>query len=134
MLKRIVSALTMSALILVTTAAPASAQSAVTGGVEAGASPAASAPAGPSTRSAQPGAGLKEGMLKLVAEAKAAKGVPAAPPRQQPAPRNGFSSGRKVAVGVGVAAAVIIIVIVLSRRDDSDRFVAPPCPPGQLCM
>lgn len=135
MLTRIVSALTMSALIWVTSVAPASAQSAVADSAEADASPAVSASEGAVIQSAQPSAGLKDGMLKLMAEAKAGKrGPAAAPPRQPPVPRNGLSRGQKVAIGVGAAAAVIILVIVLSRGDDSDRFVAPPCPPGQLCL
>lgn len=134
MLTRIVSALTMSALIWATSVAPASAQSAVVNSVEAGASAAVWVPEGAVVQSAQPSAGLKDGMLKLVAEAKAGKRGLAVPPRQQPALRNGFSRGQKVAIGVGAAAAVIILVIVLSRGNDSDRFVAPPCPPGQLCL
>lgn len=101
----------------------------------AGGGIAAAAAAGSVKPGAQAGAGLKEEMLKLIAEARAGRTVPQSPPRQQPpVQKNGISKGQKIAIGVGAVAAVIIVVIVLSRGDDSDRFNAPPCPPGQVCL
>jgi hypothetical protein len=82
----------------------------------------------------QSGTDLKAEMLKLMNNARAGSISPSSPPRQQPVKSNGFNKGQKVAVGVSAAAVVIILVIALSRGKDSDRFKAPPCPAGQLCL
>jgi hypothetical protein len=132
MMKRILSMLVVAALACGTSLASASAQDVAAGGAEvAAANPDVPAP----TEEGPPsGTDLKAEMLKLMSNARAGSVSPSSPPRRQPVKSNGFGKGRKVAVGVGAAAAVIILVIVLSRGDDSDRFKAPPCPAGQLCL
>ncbi len=127
MLKRILSMLTAAALTCAAPLVNASAQ--VTGA----ASTKAVAGVAVTKPGAEAGAGLKADILKLVAEARTRGAGQAPPPRRQPVQAHGFSKGQKVAIGVGVAAAVIL-VILLTRRDDSDKFNAPPCPPGQLCL
>jgi hypothetical protein len=125
-LKRILSVLTAVALASAATIVTASAQVMGEQSIKA-------AGASLMKPGAGAGAGLKAEMFKLVAEARAKGAGKSPPPWQQPVQNNGFSRGRKVAIGVGAAAAVIL-VIILSRRGGSDRFIAPPCPPGQLCQ
>ena len=131
-MKRILPMLAAAALVCGTSLPGASAQNVTAGGVEVAAAnlgvPAAEKE-GP-----QSGTDLRAEMLKLLSNARAGSVSPSSPPRQRPVKSNGFSKGQKVAVGVGAAAVVIILVIVLSRGDDSDRFKAPPCPAGQLCL
>jgi hypothetical protein len=127
MLKRILAVLTAAAL---TCGAPiVTASARVTGavGVKGVAADSMTKPG------AEAGARLKADMLRLVAEARTRGPGQSPPPRRRPAQNNGFSKGQKVAVGVAAAAAVIL-VIILARRGDSDKFTAPPCPPGQLCQ
>ena len=132
MLKRVLSVLTMAALACATSVVNASAQDAGTRKIEAAPTAAVLEPA--ETPESGAGAGLKAGLLKLVAEARAGGArQQQPPPRRRPAQSNGLSKGQKVAIGVGTAAAVIL-VIILSRRGGSDSFNAPPCPPGQLCQ
>lgn len=128
MLKRILSVLTIAALTCATSVAKVSAQDSGTGRSEAVSATAAMEP------DVEAGAGLKAEMLKLVAETRAGRRAwQSPPPQRQPVPSNGLSKGQKVAIGVA-ASAVIIMVIIMSRRGNSDRFIAPPCPPGQLCQ
>ena len=126
-LKRILSMLTAAALTCAASIVTASAQATGAASVKAVAGAAVTGPG------AEAGAGLKADMLKLVAEARTSRAGQAPPPRRRPVQNHGFSTGQKVAIGVGAAAAVIL-VIILSRRGDSDKFIAPPCPPGQLCL
>ena len=125
--KRILSVLTAVALTCAASTVTVSAQVTGEASLKAASGAAVTQPG------AEAAAGLKADMLKLVGAAKAKGFGQSPPPRQQPARNNGFSKGQKVAIGVGAAAAVIL-VIVLSRRGGSDRFIAPPCPPGQLCL
>jgi hypothetical protein len=132
MMKRILSMLAAAALVCGTPLPGASAQNVTAGGAEVAAAnlivPAAE------KEGQQTGTDLKAKMLKLMSKARAGSISPSSPPRQQPVKSNGFSKGQKVAVGGSAAAVVIIPVIVLSRGKDSDRFKAPPCPAGQLCL
>ena len=127
MLKRILSVLTALALTCAASIVTVSAQVTGEASLKAASGTAVTEPA------AEAAAGLKADILELVGEAQAKGFRQSLPPRQQPVRNNGFSKGQKVAIGVGAAAAVIL-VIVLSRRGGSDRFIAPPCPPGQLCL
>ena len=61
----------------------------------------------------KPNEQLKNNMLKLVADAKAGKVVPAAKSQIQPAKGNNWSKGTKIAVGVGIAAAVIVVILIV---------------------
>ena len=131
-MKRILSMLAAAALVCGTSLPAASAQNVTAGGAEVAA--ANLDVRAPAKESPQSGADLKAEMLKLMSNARAGSVSPSSPPRQQPVKSNGFSKGQKVAVGVGAAAVLILLVIVLSRGDDSDRFKAPPCPAGQLCL
>jgi hypothetical protein len=128
-LKRILSVLTAAALTCAASIVTASAQAAGAESFKAVAGAGVTKPG-----AAEAGARLKADMLKLVAEARTKGAGQSPPPRQQPVQNNRFSKGQKVAIGVGAAAAVVILVIILSRRGDSDKFIAPPCPPGQLCL
>jgi hypothetical protein len=132
MMKRILSMIAAAALACVTSVNGASAQNATARGAEVAA--ADSAVPAAEKEGAQSGAGLKAEMLKLMIKARTAGVSPSPPPRQQPAKSNGFSKGQKVAVGIAAASVVIILVVALSRGDDSDRFNAPPCPAGKLCL
>ena len=128
MLKRSLSVLTIAALACATSVAKVSAQDSGVGRGETVSATAAMEPG------VEAGAGLKAEMLKLVAETRAGRRARQSPPPQRQAvPSNGLSKGQKVAIGVAASAGVIL-VIMMSRRGSSDRFIAPPCPPGQLCQ
>jgi len=126
-LKRILSVLTAVALTCAASTIRVSAQATGEERIKAASVDAVTKPG------AEAGAGLKADMLKLVGEARAEGFGQSPPTRQQPVQNNGFSKGQKVAIGVGAVAAVIL-VIALSRRGGSERFITPPCPPGQLCL
>ena len=134
MLKRTLSVLTGATLLCATPFVTAVAQSATPAGVEVGSGAALTVTEGTAKPGTQTGAGLKAGMLNLVAEARAGRVRPSSRPQGQPVQNNSLSKGRKIAIGVGAAAAVIILMIAISRGDSADRFNAPPCPPGQLCL
>jgi len=59
--------------------------------------------------------------LNLVAEAKAGKLAPTAPPQNRPARGNNLSDGVKVAIGVGIAVALVILVVTHKRGRTYDR-------------
>jgi hypothetical protein len=134
MRRRICSALTMAAMIcgmclgsgLAQTRAAVSSQVAVL--------PAGAERVGDCEQAVRDGRTLKAEMLKLLAEAREGKVSPSTVPRPQPPKSNALTKGQKVSIGVGVAAAVVVLAIILSRGGGSDRFVAPPCPTGQLCQ
>ena len=60
----------------------------------------------------KPNEQLKNNMLKLVADAKAGKVLPAERPQIRPAKSNNLSKGAKVAIGVGIAAAVVAVIVM----------------------
>jgi hypothetical protein len=55
---------------------------------------------------------LRAVVLKLVADAKAGKIVPAERPQIQPAKSNNLSKGTKIAIGVGIVVAVIAVIVI----------------------
>ena len=61
-------------------------------------------------REVQPKESLRADILKLVADARAGKGVSVTDPQNQPRQSNGLSKGAKIAIGVGIAAAVLLII------------------------
>lgn len=63
-------------------------------------------------KEAQPNEKLKADMVKLVADAKAGKVMPAAKSQIQPAKSNNLSKGKKIAIGVGIAIAVIAVIVI----------------------
>ncbi len=132
-MRRIILALSIATLVGGMPAAAALAQSSGVRGTDAAAATDVTRTEGALEQRARVNSGLGVEMLRLVAEAKAGRAWPASPP-QQPARSNGLSRGQKAVLVAGVAAAVIILAIVISRGGDSDRFIAPPCPPGQLCQ
>ena len=68
----------------------------------------------PVKKDVKPNEQLKKNMLKLVADAKAGKVVPATKSQIQPAQSNSLSKGKKIAIGVTIAAIVAVIIIVKS--------------------
>ena len=72
-------------------------------------------------REAQPEGSLKADILKLVADAKAGKGVSVTDPQNQPRQSNSLSKGAKIAIGVGIAAAVLLIIyLAVDKAPDGD--------------
>jgi hypothetical protein len=64
---------------------------------------------------------LRAGLDKLVADAKAGKLAPNAPPQNRTARGNNLSDGVKVAIGVGIAVALVILVVTHKRGRTYDR-------------
>lgn len=64
---------------------------------------------------------LKNSVRKLVADAKAGKGLPAPKSQIQPAHGNNWSTGTKIAVGVAIAAAVIAVIVIVGSQDTPGR-------------
>lgn len=67
----------------------------------------------PAKKEVKPNEQLKNNILKLVADAKAGKVMPAAKSQIQPAKSNNWSKGTKIAVGVGIAAAVVAVILIV---------------------
>ena len=65
----------------------------------------------PAKKTVKPNEQLKDNMLKLVADAKEGKVVPAAKSQIQPARSNNLSKGAKIAIGVGIAVAVVAVIV-----------------------
>ena len=75
----------------------------------------ANVPSGASAKKeVRPNEQLKSNMLKLVSDAKAGKVAMAPKSQIQPAKSNNWSTGTKIAVGVGIAAAVIAVILIVS--------------------
>jgi len=66
----------------------------------------------PAKTEVKPNEQLKNNMLKLVADAKAGKVLPAERPQIRPAKSNNLSTGAKIAIGVGIAAAVVTVIVM----------------------
>ena len=60
---------------------------------------------------------LKGDITKLVADARAGKGLSVSAAQNQPAQSNGLSKGTKIAIGVGVATAIIIAILYVHARN-----------------
>jgi hypothetical protein len=77
-------------------------------------------------KAAQPHARLKADIQKLVADARAGKGLSIADPQSLPRQSNSLSKGTKIAIVVGVAVVVILVIIVVHTRnhffDDAQIF------------
>ena len=73
---------------------------------------------GTTKNEAKPNEKLRADMLKLVADAEAGKLKPAAKSQIQPAKRNNWSTGTKIAVGVGIAVAVVAVILIVTHRVD----------------
>jgi hypothetical protein len=73
----------------------------------------ANVPSGvPAKKEVKPNQQLKNNMLKLIADAKAGKVMPAAKSQIQPAQSNHLSKGKKIAIGVGIAVAVVAVILI----------------------
>jgi hypothetical protein len=83
---------------------------------------ASSTPTDASKKEAQPNAGLKTGMDKLITDAKAGKVAPAARAQIQPAKSNGLSKGAKIAIGVGIAVVVLALIVKYQKDHLLDNF------------
>ena len=66
----------------------------------------------PAKTEVKPNEQLKNNMLKLVADAKAGKVLPAERPQIRPAKSNNLSKGAKIGIGVGIAAAVVTVIVI----------------------
>jgi len=67
----------------------------------------------PAKTEVKPNEQLRTNVLKLVADAKAGKVMPAAKSQIQPARSNNLSSGKKIAIGVGIAAAIVTVILIM---------------------
>ena len=67
----------------------------------------------PAMKTVKPNEQLKDNMLKLVADAKEGKVVPATKSQIQPARSNNLSKGKKIAIGVGIAAVIIAVIVIV---------------------
>ena len=65
----------------------------------------------------QSGARLKASIQKLVADARAGKGVSVSDPQNLPRQSNGLSKGAKIAIVAVIAVVVILIVIVVHSKN-----------------
>ncbi len=72
----------------------------------------------PAKKDVKPNEQLKNNMLKLVADAKAGKVMPAAKSQIQPAKSNNLSNGKKIAIGVGIAIIAVILVVKSPALND----------------
>lgn len=72
---------------------------------------------------AQPSEGLKANIQKLVADARAGKGLGTIiDPQNQPRQSNNLSKSVKIGLIVGVAAAVILIIVFIKAKNDFNPF------------
>lgn len=69
--------------------------------------------AAPAKQTEKPNEQLRNNMLKLVADAKSGRVIPAAKSQIQPARSNNLSAGKKIAIGVGITAAVIAVILIV---------------------
>ena len=75
-------------------------------------------PAGaPANKEENPNEQLKNKMLKLVADAKAGKVMPAAKSQIQKPKGNNLSKRTKIAIGVGIAVVVVAVIVVKHVKD-----------------
>lgn len=66
---------------------------------------------------AQRGSSLRADISKLVAEAKAGKGLSVSDPQNRPAQSNSLSKTVKIAIVAGVAAAIILTILFVYGRN-----------------
>jgi hypothetical protein len=60
---------------------------------------------------------LKAGIQKLVAEAKAGKGLSVTDPQNQPKQSNSLSKSVKIGLVVGIALAIVITILVIHAKN-----------------
>ena len=60
---------------------------------------------------------LKAEMQKLVADAKAGKGLSISNPQIQPKQSNSLSKGAKIGIVAGIAAAIILTILIVHTRN-----------------
>ena len=70
----------------------------------------------------KPKQNLRSSVLKLVADTKAGKVMPAERAQIQPAKSNNLSTKVKVAIGVGVAVVVLALIVKHARDHLFDNF------------
>jgi hypothetical protein len=111
------------ALALLCTAAGPSVLADTPANTETTGKPVAIVPVSPTStgKGTKPNEGLRVGITKLVADAKAGKVSPAARPQIQRAGRNNLSDGAKVAIGVGLAVALVVLIVTRKRERSYDR-------------
>ncbi len=68
-------------------------------------------------KEAQPGGSLKANIQKLVADARAPKGVSVTDPQNQPKQSNSLSKGTKIAIVVVIAVAIIITIVAIHAKN-----------------
>ena len=66
----------------------------------------------PAKKEVEPHEQLKNNMLKLVADAKAGKVMPATKSQIQPTKSNNLSKRTKIAIGVGITIAVVAVILI----------------------
>jgi hypothetical protein len=66
---------------------------------------------------AQPKQGLKADIAKLVADARAGKGLTIVDPQSQPAQSNSLSKTTKIALAVGIGLAIVLVIIVIHAKN-----------------
>ncbi|MBA3357499.1 MAG: hypothetical protein H0U18_16485 [Pyrinomonadaceae bacterium] len=71
----------------------------------------------------QPNEKLNAEMVKLVADAKAGKIVPAERPQIQPAKSNNLSKGKKIAIGVAIVIAVVAVTVIVAGKNTPGRVL-----------
>jgi hypothetical protein len=74
----------------------------------------------------QPGGSLKANIQKLVADARAGKGVSVTDPQNQPRQSNSLSKGTKIAIVVVIAAVIIITIVAIHAKNnlfDDDTLI-----------
>lgn len=69
-------------------------------------------------KEAHPGGSLKADIQKLVADAKADKGLSIVDPQNLPRQSNSLSKGAKIGIVVGVAVVVVLIILVVNAAND----------------
>ena len=74
----------------------------------------------------QPGGSLKADIQKLVADARAGKGVSVTDPQNQPKQSNSLSKGTKIAIVAVIAAVVILVIVFIHEKNnffDDDTLI-----------
>jgi uncharacterized membrane protein len=66
----------------------------------------------------KPNEKLRADVLKLVADAKAGKVTIPVKSQIQPAKSNNWSTGAKIAVGVGIAAAIVAVIFLVQYNNN----------------
>jgi hypothetical protein len=117
MIKRISSVITIAALVCTLTSIPAFAQSSSVSASKEIDPDGASGIAANVKAESQPTRTLKADVSKMVADAKAGKGLRVVDPQNQPAQSNSLSKTVKIAIVVGVALAIVLTIVFIHERN-----------------